>query len=222
MDVRLRNGSPLRVENIYCIGRNYAKHAQELGNPVLERPLVFLKSTAALRGLNQPEFQPFVTETFHFEAELVLAIGRDIASQEAPAITDIAGIGLGIDLTRREEQNRIKKDGHPWTLAKSFAGSAVLGELLKRDDVATDESTLNALNFNFSLNGHEKQKGMIKDMIVKPIGLLSYIHSFSPLKTGDLLFTGTPEGVGPIVRGDGFALTLNAGSRELAVWTGVL
>lgn len=222
MKAGLIDGSPREIGNIYCIGRNYAKHAEELGNAIPEKPLVFLKASSALRGLNEQHLLAFSEETFHYEAELVLLIGRDVARETAPNTSDIEAIGLGIDLTRRAEQNRIKKDGHPWTLAKSFVGSALVGDLLPLGSLLLNDETLTSLEFSFALNGQEKQQGKVSDMITRPVDLLRYIHSFSTLQKGDLIFTGTPEGVGPIVRNDKFSMALKQRGRTLGKWSGVL
>lgn len=219
--IGLLNGTPRTIGNIYCIGRNYAKHAAELGNKVLEKPLVFLKATSALRGLSDMGLLAFPNETFHFECELVLLLGSGIEAGKPIKFGHIEALGLGIDLTRRDEQNRLKKEGHPWTTAKSFVGSAVLGDMIVAES-AIDAEGLKALNFDFSLNGVEKQRGFIKDMITAPLALLNYVHEFSALQAGDLLFTGTPEGVGPIVKGDRFTMTLRQHDSILGTWQGAL
>ena len=210
--------SPPSIRNIYCIGRNYAKHAAELGNKVLDRPLVFLKSTAALRGLEGGAVA-FATETFHHEVELVFRVAKTIDPEKAPGRDVFSHVTLGIDLTRRPEQERIKKDGHPWTLAKSFKGSAIVGPWLAVDSTAASEATY---EFELAVNGEQRQKGNSRDMLHKPLALSEYVHSFSPLQEGDIIFSGTPEGVGPLRIGDSFTMKLNWEGGSPTVWQGRL
>lgn len=191
------------VRNIYCIGRNYAEHAAELGNQLAEQPLVFLKSTASLRQPG-PSRMAFAEETFHHEAELVLVIGDDCELGKGPGISAVAGVGLGLDLTRREVQTELKKKGQPWTLAKSFAGSAVVGKFLAVDGLQRADY----FRFQLRVNGDLRQEGDTRDMLFSIPSIIDYLNSFQALQRGDLIYTGTPAGVGPIRKGDHFNLTL--------------
>tara|TARA_Y100000296_G_C5120286_1_gene230036 strand:+ start:236 stop:844 length:609 start_codon:yes stop_codon:yes gene_type:complete len=189
--------------SIYCIGRNYAKHAKELGNEVPTTPLVFLKTEAALRSF-EPIDMPFSDETFHYEGELVLKIGRDHKLGEAASTDSIESLAFGIDLTRRAEQSKLKDKGHPWTTSKSFLGSAIIGNFHSWDQF----SDFDSLRYTFSVNDELKQDGDTKDMIFDFKTIITYINSFSPLNKDDLIFTGTPEGVGEIKKGDHFSFTM--------------
>ncbi|MES2525560.1 MAG: fumarylacetoacetate hydrolase family protein [Bdellovibrionota bacterium] len=181
---------------IYCVGRNYKKHAEELGNEVPESPIIFLKAESSVRGFTDAPIA-FDTETFHFEAELVLKIGENAA---------IESYMLGIDLTRRAVQSELKAKGLPWTLAKSFQGSAILGKERPFDG--------KNLTFEFLLNGERKQLADTTNMLWSCEELCRYINSFSPLMEGDLIFTGTPEGVGEIRKHDKFSFRINGENEE--------
>lgn len=187
------------MSSIYCIGRNYAKHAKELGNATPTRPLVFLKAPSSLRSFTPIEM-PFSDETFHYEGELVLKIGRDHQLTEAFSSDSIDAIAFGVDLTRRTEQSKLKEKGHPWTTSKSFLGSALVGNFydwsLFKD--------LDSIQYKFFLDDELKQQGDTKDMLFDFSTIITYLNTFSPVKKGDLIFTGTPEGVGEIRKNDHF------------------
>lgn len=184
---------------IICIGRNYVEHAKELNNPLPKKPIFFLKPDSALIQKNQPFFYPDFSNDIHFETEIVLKInkvGKHI--QKEFAHTYYNRIGIGIDFTARDLQNKCKEKGLPWEIAKAFDNSAPIGQFIaksKFDDV-------NSINFSMKINGEERQNGNTKNMIFSMDYLISYISQFITLKIGDLIFTGTPEGVGPIKIGD--------------------
>ena len=208
------------VRNVWCIGRNYAAHARELHNAVpTEEPVLFLKASSACRPLSAGPVA-FDSETFHHEIEMVLLIGEHVPlggleGREPTAC--VRAVGLGLDLTRRGKQNELKKAGLPWTLAKSFAGAALLSPF-----VACDGSfDLADISFALSVNGDVKQSAHVNQMIFDVPFQLRYISSFAPLLPGDLIFTGTPEGVGPLVRGDHVSLRFVSGP-ELPAFEGVL
>jgi acylpyruvate hydrolase len=184
---------------IVCVGRNYSAHAQELGNAVPDKPLIFLKpDTAVLRG-NQDFYHPDFSNDIHWECELVYRIakeGKHVNRRFAWQYVD--GIGLGIDFTARDLQDEIKKKGHPWTLAKMFDGSAPISEFL---DPATFPDHKN-LHFELRVNNVIRQVGFSGHMIFSLDVLIEYITQFITLKKGDLIFTGTPEGVGKVSIGD--------------------
>ena len=212
--------APAIVRNIYCIGRNYAAHARELGNAVpTEEPVIFMKSSAALRGLDGSPKDPrektpplaFPDEDFHHEIEMVTLIGKDVElnglypGRETECIT---GIGLGLDLTRRPVQDVLKKAGKPWTTAKSFAGSAIVGPIVQWEK---SEYGLDELGFELSVNGKLRQKGDTSNMIFDVPSQLRFINSLVPLLRGDLIFTGTPEGVNTLRKGDKFVMSWTKG-----------
>ena len=200
---------------IFCIGRNYAAHAAELGNDAPERPMVFMKPPTAILPNNKPFYYPEYSQDIHFECELVIKIaknGRHV--QPAFAQDYIGGIGLGLDLTARDLQSQLKAKGHPWEIAKGFDNSAPLGtEFFAPEDFAD----LNDISFRLEKNGTNVQQGRTRNMIFDATTLLVYVSQFFRLQKGDLLFTGTPEGVGPIAVGDELVgyLETRAGEREM-------
>ncbi len=208
-EVELVSGGTHSVTNIYCIGRNYRDHIQELGHDVPTEPLIFLKSTSSLRG-PQPAALAFAKEEFHHEAELVLLVDQDYQLGEAPGWQAIRALSLGLDLTRRACQTQLKAAGHPWTLAKSFASSAVVGPFLDLKKIKQRDG----LRFTLHVNGKLCQSGDTSIMIFSVPTLINYLSSFLALQAGDLIFTGTPSGVGPLRQGDRFQLGLEG--EELA------
>lgn len=184
--------------NIYCIGRNYVEHAHELGNAVPPQPIVFLKSGACLRGLEASPMA-FAGESYHHEIELVVEVGAHVTM--GSGFAPVSRIALGLDLTRRQVQADLKTQGLPWTLAKSFKGSAVLAPLITADGI-----DLTALSFELLVNGVSKQRGDTSLMLFPVAQIIRYLLSFNDLKKGDLIFTGTPAGVGPIRVGDHFEM----------------
>ncbi|TXF91189.1 fumarylacetoacetate hydrolase family protein [Neolewinella aurantiaca] len=201
---------------IFCIGRNYAAHAAELGNKApTGNPMVFMKPPTAILPNNKPFYYPEYSNDIHFETELVIKIaknGRHVQPQFA--MDYIGGVGLGLDLTARDLQNELKSKGHPWEIAKGFDNSAPLGtEFFAPEDF----EDLNDIEFRMEKNGEEVQHGHSRNMIFDLTALICYVSQFFRLQKGDLLFTGTPEGVGPIAKGDeliGFLMTKN-GEQQL-------
>lgn len=185
--------------NIYCIGRNYSDHAKELGNEVPTEPVVFLKAPSALRTLDSGELA-FPEESFHHELEVVLLVGKALRKGEALGDDAVAAVSLGLDLTRRELQNQLKKQGLPWTTAKSFAGSGVLHPFVKRP------ANLSDIRFSLDVNERRVQSGTTADMIFDWKAILTHLLRNQDLEAGDIIFTGTPSGVGPFKKGDSFRL----------------
>lgn len=186
---------------IICIGRNYVEHAKELNNPLPKVPIFFMKPESALLQKNSPFFYPEFSKDIHYETEIVLRIkkvGKHI--QEKFAHTYFDEIGIGIDLTARDLQNNCKQKGLPWEIAKAFDGSAPLGTFVDKNKFAD----INDLNFSLKINGEDRQAGNTKDMIFSFDHIISYVSQFVTLKMGDLIFTGTPAGVGPIKINDTF------------------
>jgi 2-keto-4-pentenoate hydratase/2-oxohepta-3-ene-1,7-dioic acid hydratase in catechol pathway len=181
---------------IICIGRNYAEHAIELGNKVPKEPLFFLKPETAILPRRNPLFYPSFTSDLQYELEIVVKInrlGKNIQKKFAHKYYE--EIGLGIDFTARDIQKQCKKDGHPWEKAKAFDGSAVLGSQYIAKNQLDD---LNNLNFELFKNGNVVQSGNTKDMIFKIDELIAFVSQYFTLKIGDLIFTGTPAGVGSV------------------------
>ncbi len=185
---------------IICIGRNYLKHIEELGNDMPEEPVVFLKPDTALVPKNNPLFLPGFSKKIHYETEIVLRInrlGKGIPEQFASRYYD--AIGLGLDLTARDLQNRLKSRGLPWEKAKAFDFSALVS---KKFIPVSHFKDLNNIRFRLDINGKTVQKGNTGNMIHRFDALVAYVSHFFTLRTGDLIFTGTPEGVGPLHKND--------------------
>lgn len=185
---------------IVCIGRNYLDHAKELNNPVPEQAVIFLKPDTALIPGKQPFFIPDFSQDIHYELEVVIKInrlGKNI--QEKFAHKYYSQITLGIDFTARDLQKKLKEKGLPWERAKAFDHSAPIGQFL---DINENLNFEKGFNFTLKINGEERQKGHTNDMIFKPHQLIKEISELFTLKIGDLIFTGTPKGVGRICKGD--------------------
>ncbi len=183
---------------IIAVGRNYIEHARELNNPVPSSPVIFMKPETALLKDNAPFYHPDFSNDIHYEAEIVIKIckeGRHISEKYAG--TYFEEIGLGIDFTARDIQQRHKEKGLPWELAKSFDFSAPISRFLPKQDF-----DLNNLNFSLNLNAGQVQLGNTGNMIFTFEKLISFISQYISLKKGDLIYTGTPEGVGKISIGD--------------------
>ncbi|MEM7654960.1 MAG: fumarylacetoacetate hydrolase family protein [Bacteroidota bacterium] len=184
---------------IICVGRNYSEHAKELNNPVPTKPLIFFKPDTAVLRPGRDFYYPEFTKDLHFECELVLRVGREGKHIEEDFVHKyLDAIGLGIDLTARDIQSEAKTKGWPWTLAKGFNGSAPVSDFLPIEDFPD----LQNLHFRCDINGETRQVGHTADMIFSAKYLVSYISRFITLKKGDMIFTGTPKGVGPLQVGD--------------------
>jgi 2-keto-4-pentenoate hydratase/2-oxohepta-3-ene-1,7-dioic acid hydratase in catechol pathway len=183
---------------ILCIGRNYAAHAAELGNAVPDEPVVFCKPDSALLGRNLPFVIPSFTNDVHHEIELVLRIGK-VGKHIEPRFAHnyIDAVTVGIDFTARDLQSELKSKGLPWEKAKGFDGSAVVGRFVSAENV-----DLSNLHFSLSKNGFSVQTGHSQNMLHSFAEIISHVSRYFTLKTGDLIFTGTPEGVGPVHPGD--------------------
>ena len=183
---------------IFCIGRNYSEHAKELGNAVPENPVVFSKPDTALLKNGEAFYLPEFSQDVHHEIELVIKInkvGKNI--QEKFAQNYFNEISLGVDFTARDLQTQLKSKGLPWELAKGFDGSAPIG-----DFISIEGMDLSQINFGLKNNDHWVQRGNSKDMIFTFAKIISFISSYFTLKVGDLIYTGTPSGVGPVKIGD--------------------
>ena len=184
---------------IICIGRNYSEHAKELNNPLPEKPIFFMKADSSILKNNKPFFLPDFSKDVHYEVELVLKIsklGKNIAEKFANRYFN--EIGIGIDFTARDLQKECKSKGLPWEIAKAFENSAPLGKFLPKENFPD----LNNIKFHLDINNETVQQGTSGDMIFSFNKLISYLSQFFTLKTGDLIFTGTPAGVGPVKKND--------------------
>lgn len=184
---------------IICIGRNYIDHAKELNNPVPSEPLFFLKPDSAILPKRNPFYIPNFTNIVHYEVELIIKIcklGKNI--NENFANTYYNEIGLGIDFTARDLQDKCKEKGHPWEIAKAFDQSAVVSEKF----IAKKNLNLNNINFSLKKNGEIVQEGNSSNMLFNFDKIIAHVSKFMTLKIGDLIFTGTPAGVGKVKIGD--------------------
>jgi len=220
----LIDGKAVAPRTLYCIGRNFAEHAKELGNAVPAEPVLFLKSGASIRGL-RPESLGFADESFHHEIELVLRVGKNLRAGASVPEDLITHVALGLDLTRRKAQTELKAKGLPWTVAKSFAGAAVLGPFLRVSEFgavgrATDETTWSSFAFRLTVNGDVRQQGKATDMIFSVPRLISWLATFNHFEENDLIFTGTPPGVAAMRTGDRFEMSFVA--PRAFEWPGTL
>ena len=184
---------------IICIGRNYSEHAKELKNEIPDKPVVFLKPQTALLKDNKPFYMPEWTKDLHYETELVLKVskqGKYVEEKFAAKYFD--EVTVGIDFTARDIQSQQKAKGLPWEIAKAFDNSAVIGPFKTLSALGKT----NGINFSMKLNGAEVQKGNSDEMIFSPAKIIAYASQFFTLQQGDLIYTGTPAGVGPVKIGD--------------------
>ncbi|QQL48497.1 fumarylacetoacetate hydrolase family protein [Mucilaginibacter ginkgonis] len=184
---------------IIAIGRNYAEHAKELNNPVPTVPVIFMKPDTALLKDNKPFYLPEFSQDVHHEIEIVLKVckeGKHIEEQFASAYYD--EIGLGIDFTARDIQSKHKEKGLPWELAKAFDNSAPVSNFLPKSQFAD----LYNMNFHLDINGEPRQKGNTQDLLFSFEKIIAFVSKYVTLKKGDLIFTGTPEGVSQVKIGD--------------------
>lgn len=184
---------------IICIGRNYAEHARELNNPVSEKPVIFMKPESARLVARQPFFLPDLPGSIHFETEIVVRInrlGKNI--QEKFAHRYYEDVTVGIDFTARDLQSELKSKGLPWEMAKAFDGSAVVGTFIPLKEAGK----IADISFSLKKNGETVQQGNTGDMLFPVDSIIAYVSRFFTLKKGDLIFTGTPKGVGPVAAND--------------------
>ncbi len=188
---------------IWCVGRNYAEHAKELGNEVPKEPLFFIKSEACLKKDTPIRKMP-TAKSLHYELEIALLLDDKLTPSR---------IGLALDLTDRVRQNEAKKEGSPWTLAKSFIGSCPISPWIEFDPKES-------YSLELQINGQTKQKGGFSEMVYKPDQLLSYLKAHYPVLPGDILLTGTPAGVGELKSGDKLTGFLkNSKNQILIEWS---
>ena len=189
---------------LFCIGRNYVAHAEELGNVVPDSPVVFLKPPTCLVPHGSPITLPAHGSDLHFETEIVVLIGTEgRARNPQDALKFVEGLSLGLDLTLRDVQSALKSKGLPWEKAKAFDGSAPLGSFVPLDNA----SVLDDISFACDVNGERRQNGNTARMIFSIPTLITEISTIWTLKPGDLIFTGTPEGVGPLHAGDSITIS---------------
>ena len=190
---------------IICVGRNYLAHIKELDNALPTEPMFFMKPETALLPAGEPFPYPDFSKEIHYETELVLNIcktGKNIAEKDAPYYYD--AITVGIDFTARDLQSQCKAKGHPWEIAKAFDYSAPIGKFKKISELKNPADIF----FGMKLNGEWAQQGHSRDMIFSFDKIIAHVSRFVTLQEGDLVFTGTPQGVGEVHVGDGLELFL--------------
>lgn len=184
---------------IICIGRNYKNHAKELGNDIPKEPLFFLKPDTAIQPKGHPFFIPDFSNEIHHEIEIILKVSKNGKHiNQKFAHNYFQEIGLGIDFTARDIQENCKRNGLPWEIAKGFDGSAQISNVFFNKK----EMVLNNINFSLKNNNITKQIGNSNNMIFSFDEIISYVSKFITLKTGDLIYTGTPSGVDKVSKGD--------------------
>lgn len=187
---------------ILAVGKNYAAHIEEMKSAYDKfsgEPVIFLKPDTALLRNNSPFYYPDFSKEIHHEVEVIVRIckeGKHIEEQFAHKYYD--AVGLGIDFTARDIQAKLKQNSYPWDIAKGFDGSAAVSEWIPKETFADPQN----LHFHLEVNGEVRQKGNTSMMIFKIDYLIAYLSRFFTLKTGDIIFTGTPSGVGPVAIGD--------------------
>ena len=195
----------LPVGKAVCVGRNYAAHAKELGNAVPQTPILFLKPSTAIVPLSPSFTIPNDRGSCHYETEIAVLIGKTISSIDADDVAEaIAGYGLALDLTLRDVQNQLKAQGYPWEVAKAFDGACPLSPFIKPELVTDIKHT----EFSLMVNGEPRQQGFSHDMITPVYALIAYISQIFILQAGDIVLTGTPEGVAALQRGDKLVLSM--------------
>ncbi len=198
----------LRIHNIHteigigkilCLGRNYAEHVKEMNAQIPEDPVIFLKPTSSLVRNGEPVFYPPISQNMQHEVELVVVIGKTGKNISVADVPDyILGYAVGLDMTLRDIQAKAKKDGLPWTVAKGFDFSAPVSDIVPKE-IITDPGNL---TITCKVNGSLRQSSSTKNMIMPVNKIVAYISQIFMLEPGDLIFTGTPEGVGPVKIGD--------------------
>ncbi|OSI10762.1 fumarylacetoacetate hydrolase family protein [Neisseria zoodegmatis] len=199
------NRQTTRVNNIYCIGRNYVDHIAELKNETPTEPVVFMKPNNSILNDGSTIILPPYSQSVHYECELVLLIGRDsdgLCDEDLCGI--IAGFGIGLDLTARDVQGRLKEKGLPWTKAKGFRGAACVSDFVAAATLPQAQDCA----FTLTVNGELRQKGHTSHMIYPIAAILRELAESYGLKAGDMVFTGTPAGVGELHSGDKLELDL--------------
>lgn len=194
--------------NLWCIGRNYAEHAKEMGHqPQKNKPLIFAKSADAIAHRNQEdssEDNPIVLPNLgeiHFETEIVLRLDQHLLPSDWT---------IGLDLTARQVQAELKTQGHPWELAKTFKNSAIVGAWIDAKNFSIED-----IHFSLHRGSAQLQTGSYSEMIFKPLEIIGYLKEYFPVRPGDLLFTGTPSGVGPILKNDTLLVSAGVGHTQV-------
>ncbi len=206
-------GLSIPVHTIFCIGKNYAKHARELGSEPPSSPIVFLKPSNTICFDGDAIQLPKLSKDVHHEVELVLAIGKSGKNiTKKNALEYVAGFGIGIDFTARDLQQKAKEKGHPWSICKGFDQFGPISTFIPFND-----DSFPNLDLELTINGRTQQKASTSDMIFDIPTLISYLSEIFTLEKGDLIFTGTPEGVSAVKEGDKITANLSNNLTSLTV-----
>lgn len=209
MTKKMIPGTNFSVQNIFCIGRNYVEHAKELNNPIPSSPVVFLKPNSSLCFNGENLIIPKLSNRVDHEVEIVLVIGKAGKNiPESEAHNYISHLGIGLDFTARDLQDKAKEKSLPWTIAKGFDTFAAVGNFNAFTGAASE---LEEIGFQLEVNGEIKQKGTTAQMIFPIVSLVSYLSKIFTLSEGDLIFTGTPSGVGGLKQGDKLLASMTGG-----------
>lgn len=211
---KFKNGKELEVKTMFCVGQNYAKHATEMGGKTTPDPIIFIKPPQSYISNGDKIILPDISKNVHHEVELVVILGKECKNiSENDAIKYIAGYAVGIDVTMRDIQKLSKDKGLPWAVAKGFYTSAPISEIIPADNFG---DKIPFFDLSLKVNNQLKQKSSTKYMERSVAKLIEYLSRVFTLEKGDCIFTGTPEGVGPIVNGDKLYAELN-GYASLSV-----
>jgi len=201
-----KDGTPVHLPlgKIVCVGRNYAEHARELNNPVPDEPLLFIKPATSAVHITRPLQAPLDQGEVHFETELAVLIGRPLTHASAREVeAAILGYGLALDLTLRDVQSKLKEKGQPWERAKAFDGACPLSPFVPAEKLPEGN-----IHFTLDVNGQRQQTGDTDDMLNPILPLIAHMSKHFTLEPGDVVLTGTPKGVGPLVSGQTLSLEL--------------
>lgn len=203
------------VSKVVCVGSNYARHIQEMGSATPEEPVLFIKPETALCDLRQPISLPQGLGSVHHEVEMAVLIGSTLRHASEEHVSQaIAGYGIALDLTLRDLQGELKKAGRPWEKAKAFDNACPISGFIP---AAAFEGDPQRATLELRINGEMRQHGSTADMIHPLVPLIAYMSRFFTLRAGDVILTGTPEGVGPLASGDELQLSLNGQSVSTRV-----
>jgi 2-keto-4-pentenoate hydratase/2-oxohepta-3-ene-1,7-dioic acid hydratase in catechol pathway len=204
------------VGKVICVGRNYLDHVKELNNPVPKEPILFMKPKEALVSLHQPLSLPEGLGPCHNEVEIAILMQSSLTKANPEQVYEaIGGVGIGLDLTLREVQSRLKQQGLPWERAKSFDGSCPVSHFVSK----TEFADLNDIAFSLKVNGEVRQQGNTQQMMTNMLTLLANISQSFTLSVGDIVMTGTPKGVGPLHSGDRVSIQVE---NAIAIETTIL
>ncbi len=196
----------INVSKILCLGLNYQNHISEMKSQKPTAPIIFSKPASAIIHNSQAIIIPEFSQNVHHEVEIVMVIGKTAKNiPEEEALDYVQGFAIGLDVTLRDVQTEAKSKGHPWTVAKGFDTSAPVSEFINKKFIRD----INNIPFKLMINGELRQQGNSKDMIFKFTEIVSYLSKIFTLYRGDLIFTGTPEGVGPLHHGDKIVASLD-------------